>query len=52
MPDIDDEQRELSLDRSSDGFGMSFLGGGFQARPWFQNTVALGAIGILAPRYD
>ena len=31
---------------------MSLLGGGLQAGPWFQNTVALGAFGVLAPRYD
>ena len=31
---------------------MLLLGGGFQAGPWFQNTVALGAFGVLATRYD
>ena len=35
-----------------DGFGMTLLAGGFQAGPWFQNIVALGAFGMLAPRFD
>ena len=45
-------QRDPSVDRLCDGFGMSLLGGRFPAGPWFQNTVALGAFGLLAPRYD
>ena len=31
---------------------MWFLGGGFQASLWFQNTSTLGAFGFLVPQYD
>ena len=51
VPSVD-RRRDRSVDRSCDGFGMSLLVGGFQDGPWFQNTTALGAFGILAPRYD
>ena len=39
-------------DRTGDGFQMSLLGGGIQARPWSQDSAWLTAFGILAPRID